>query len=115
MRRAAALVSPSLYEPFGLAALEGARAGAPLVLANIATYRELWSEAALFFDPHDPDDLAHALDRLASDADLRTSLGASALARSRRYTPDVQARAMNEIYDTLVDQPAGQLGVGWLI
>ncbi|WP_448324261.1 glycosyltransferase, partial [Streptomyces sp. DSM 41493] len=46
MAKAAIVASPSLYEPFGLAALEGARAGAALVLADIPTYRELWNGAA---------------------------------------------------------------------
>src|SRR5690606_8886860 len=64
MRRAGIVVSPSLYEPFGLAALEGARAGAALVLSDIPTYRELWSDAAVFFDPHDPDALSSAINTL---------------------------------------------------
>ncbi|WP_309084820.1 glycosyltransferase family 4 protein [Chelativorans sp.] len=104
-RRAGIVVSPSLYEPFGLAALEGARAGAALVLADIPTYRELWSEAAIFFDPRDPDALAQAINRLASDSGLRVELGAKALARSRRFTPDVQAGRMAELYRQLVDEP----------
>lgn len=109
VRRAAIVVSPSLYEPFGLAALEGARAGAALVLSDIPTYRELWSEAALFFDPHDPDALAEALNRLAGDEALRLEMGARALARSRRFTPDVQASRMADLYRELAG--AAQEGV----
>jgi glycosyltransferase involved in cell wall biosynthesis len=98
VRRAGIVVSASRYEPFGLAALEGARSGAPLVLSDIATYRELWRGAALFFNPLDPDDLAHCLNQLASDEKLRMEMGALALARSRQYTPDRQARGICEIY-----------------
>ncbi len=46
-------VSTSLYEPFGLAVLEAAQAGCPLVLCDIATFRELWDGAAIFFPPGD--------------------------------------------------------------
>ncbi len=46
-------VSTSLYEPFGLAVLEAAQAGCPLVLSDIATFRELWDGAAIFFPPGD--------------------------------------------------------------
>jgi glycosyltransferase involved in cell wall biosynthesis len=106
VRRAGIVASPSLYEPFGLAALEGARAGAALVLSDIPTYRELWSEAAVFFDPHDSGALAEAVNRLAADAGLRAEMGARALARSRRFTPDVQARRMAELYRQLVGEPA---------
>lgn len=96
--RAAILVSPSLYEPFGLAALEGARARAALVLADIPTYRELWKDAALFFDPRDPRALAAALRRLTGDATLRRDMGARALAASQPFTPERQAARMIAIY-----------------
>lgn len=98
VERAAIVVSPSLYEPFGLAALEGARAGAALLLADIPTYRELWSKAAVFFDPRDPEDLADAIRRLVADPALRADLGDRALARSRLYAPHRQARATLEAY-----------------
>jgi glycosyltransferase involved in cell wall biosynthesis len=105
VRRAGILVSPSRYEPFGLAALEGGRSGAPLVLSNIATYREFWSDAAVFFDPQDAAELAATLNALACDLDLRREMGQHALARSRRFSPDVQARRMAEIYGLLVTTP----------
>lgn len=100
-QRAGIVVSPSLYEPFGLSVLEGARAGAALVLSDIPTYRELWSEAAVFFDPHDPEALGKAIDLLAADPQLRSEMGTRALARSRRFTPDVQAARMAELYRQL--------------
>ena len=52
--KAEVFVSPSLYEPFGLAALEAAASRTPLVLADIPTYRELWEGAALFVPPRRP-------------------------------------------------------------
>jgi glycosyltransferase involved in cell wall biosynthesis len=98
MRRAEIVVSPSIYEPFGLAALEGARAGASLLLADNPTYRELWKGAACFFDPSDPEDLAAQARALADDADMRAAYASAALARSRAFTPDRLAAAMDELY-----------------
>jgi len=95
---AAIFVSPSLYEPFGLAALEAARAGRPLILADIPVYRELWSDAARFFAPHDPRALAAAIDALAADPEERHRLGAAAQARAGRFSPAAQAAAMAAIY-----------------
>ena len=89
------------------AMLEASRAA--LVLADIPTYRELWSQAALFFDPRDPDALASAIDRLAGDPDLRREMGDRALARSRIYSPHLQARAMAGIYRALLPLPAPPL------
>jgi glycosyltransferase involved in cell wall biosynthesis len=105
MCKAAILVSPSRYEPFGLAPLEGARCATALVLADIPTYRELWDGAAVFFDAGDPDALADAVNGLIDDRRLRREMGARAFARSARYAPERQAACMIEIYDGLFSGP----------
>ncbi|WEX79075.1 glycosyltransferase family 4 protein [Sinorhizobium numidicum] len=105
MSRAAIVVSPSIYEPFGLAALEAARSGTALVLADIPTYRELWDGAALFADPADPGALAAAVNRLVDDARLRAELGRRARLRSRRFTIEAQRNAMLDVYRQAVREP----------
>jgi glycosyltransferase involved in cell wall biosynthesis len=92
-------VSPSVYEPFGLAALEAAKAGAPLVLADIPTYRELWADAALFFPPDDPAALAETLNRLCGNRLTRAKLGSAAMRCAHSYTMERQAAAMGSVYD----------------
>ncbi len=94
-------VSASLYEPFGLAVLEAAQAGCPLVLSDIATFRELWDGAAAFFPPGDAAALAAHLDALASDAGRRAALGDAARARSARYTAAAMADATLRLYASL--------------
>jgi glycosyltransferase involved in cell wall biosynthesis len=98
LRRAGAFVSPSLYEPFGLGVLEAARAGCPLVLSDIDTFRNLWDGAALFFPAGDGAALAAALGRLAGDAALRGRLGEAASLRSEAYSPERQADLVLSAY-----------------
>ena len=98
MAYAGAFVSPSLYEPFGLAVLEAARSGAALLLAAIPTYRELWDRAAVFVPPRDAKALAAAISRLSKDAPLRAELGALAMEQSRAYTAARQANEMLAVY-----------------
>lgn len=105
MREAAVFVSPSLYEPFGLAVLEAARTGLPLVLSDIPTFRELWDGAALLVPPRDPEALAAAIDALAADPGERLRLGQAAQARSRRFTPAAQADRMLSLYEALAGAP----------
>jgi glycosyltransferase involved in cell wall biosynthesis len=107
MRRAAVFVSPSLYEPFGLAALEAARSGAALVLADIPTYREIWQGAALFFDPRAPGDLAAGLDALAGDRERRDRLAAAAGRVAAAFSPDRQVAELLRAYDLAVARAAG--------
>ncbi|MBB6300678.1 glycosyltransferase involved in cell wall biosynthesis [Rhizobium leucaenae] len=107
MAKAAIVVSPSVYEPFGLAALEGARAGAALVLADIPTYRELWNGAALFADPHNPQSFADAINRLMDDAAMRTALGGLAQRRSRDFSADAQCLSLLNVYARAMQRPCG--------
>ena len=78
MRRSAIFAAPSRYEPFGLAVVEAAISGAALVLADIPTFRELWSDAALFVSPDDSGGWSRALTELAEDSVLRERLSAEA-------------------------------------
>jgi glycosyltransferase involved in cell wall biosynthesis len=109
LRRAAIFASPSLYEPFGLAALEAARSGAALVLADIPSYRELWDGAARFFDPRSPAGLAAALDELARRRPERDRLAAAAAARATAFNPAAQAEALLAVYAAAGADPRAAL------
>ena len=91
-------VSPARYEPFGLAILEAAQAGCALVLNDIPSLRELWSDAALFVDADDPDDLAGGLQRLIDDRARRRALGLAAKTRARAYSVQAMAEGMMAVY-----------------
>jgi glycosyltransferase involved in cell wall biosynthesis len=99
MARAAIFVSPSIFEPFGLAALEAAMAETPLVLSDIATYRELWDGAAVFFPPQDSRALAAILNEIAGDERLRLRLGRAARRRAKEYSAERQLARMEAVYD----------------
>ncbi|MEU5724878.1 glycosyltransferase family 4 protein [Micromonospora sp. NPDC047738] len=64
-----ATVVPSLYEPFGMVALEAAAAGAPLAVARTGGLAEIVEPGitGLTFPHSDPDALAGAVDRLLGD------------------------------------------------
>ena len=94
-------VSSSLYEPFGLAVLEAAQAGCPLALSDIATFRELWDGAAVFFPPGDDLALAARLEALAGDPDRRAALGDAARARAAHYTASAMSAAALQVYGRL--------------
>lgn len=100
--RAPIFVSPALYEPFGLAALEAANAGAALILSDIPTFRELWDKAAIFVDPRSPDAIAKAIDFLAGDADARDRLARAAQERALGYTIARQVAGLMDAYASAV-------------
>ena len=95
-------VSAATFEPFGLAVLEAAGSGCPLVLADIPTFRELWDGTALFVQPGDAKGFASAIEDCVQDLPLRTTLGDAALARSARYSADRMAGEVAAHYRQLL-------------
>lgn len=68
----------STYEPFGVAVREAAAAGLPIICSKTAGAAgdvAIDARNALLVNPYDVDDIARALERLVSDADLRRRMG----------------------------------------
>jgi glycogen synthase len=99
MGRASIYALPARYEPFGLSALEAALAGCALVLGNIPSLRELWRDAALFVDPDDHEELAHMLQRLIADGELRHTIARRCRTRAFAFNAREMASAYLHAYE----------------
>ena len=73
-------VVPSIYEPFGLVALEAMASGCPCLVADTGGLREVVpnQDVGLRFRSRDPDSLARMAERILTDAQLRDRLVAEA-------------------------------------
>ena len=80
-------VVPSIYEPFGLVALEAMASGCPCIVADTGGLREVvpHEEAGLRFRARDPAALGEMVERLLSDAGLRERLVAEASEHVLRF------------------------------
>ena len=103
---ASVFVSMARYEPFGLSVLEAALAGMRLVLADIPTFRELWTGAADFVPPGDVANFAAACNRLLREPDARRKSGDAARARARRYGMAGTTRNYLDLYRRLAGMDA---------
>ncbi len=65
---------PSFYEGFGFTVLEAMACGTPVVCSSATSLPEVAGKAALYFDPHNPEQMAGQVLRIFSDAALRASL-----------------------------------------
>lgn len=59
---AQALVMPSRFEGFGLPALEALACGTNVICSDIPSLREVCADAATYFDPHRPEEIAAAIE-----------------------------------------------------
>ncbi len=107
LRRAPLYAAPALYEPFGLAVLEAAQAGCALLLADIASFRELWDGAAVFLDWSDEKAAARTIAALMRDPARRARIGEAARHRAARYSLAAMADATLAEYRMLLTH-AGQ-------
>lgn len=71
---AAVFAFPSLSEGFGLPGLEAMAHGVPVAASATSCLPEIYGDAARYFDPTDPADVAGALAALLEDADVRSEL-----------------------------------------
>jgi len=94
-RRAAAVVFPSLYEGFGLPPLEAMACGCPVAVSDAGSLPEVVADAAVLFDPDDPESIAAGV-REALDRSIE--LRALGIARAAGFTWDATARAHDAVY-----------------
>ena len=68
-------VVPSIYEPFGLVALEAMASGCPCIVADTGGLREVvpHGEVGLRFRTRDPEALGRMVERVLTDAGARPS------------------------------------------
>jgi glycosyltransferase involved in cell wall biosynthesis len=81
-----AVLFPSLYEGFGLPALEALASGVPLLTSQTSSLPEVVGEAALLVDPIKIDSIKDGLRRLLTDAKLRAELAKRGPAQAEKYT-----------------------------
>ena len=96
------VVVPSLYEGFGLPALEALACGAPLIVSDRASLPEVAGQAGLICPP-DPESLAQAMKRVLTDASLRADLAQAGPAQAAKFSWRQSARTTLTVYRRIVE------------
>lgn len=97
-QQACALIYPSLYEGFGIPIIEAFHEGCPVVASSIPTSREIAGDAALFFDPKDPESIQESLLKITTDKFQREQLIKSGFERSKIFSWNTTAEKTKEVY-----------------
>lgn len=99
-QEAACFVFPSLYEGFGLPALEAAAGGTPVVASNVTSMPELLGDAAYYVNPEDEVDIAAGIERVLSDQNLRQRFIAKGPALAAKFSWQNAAWGHLEVYQS---------------
>ncbi len=96
----------SRYEPFGLAPLEAALCGCAVICRDIPSLREVWAEAALYFDNNET--LAKLIQELGSNYQLLSAAQTRSQQRAQQFTPQRMADSYLHLFQTILQQQAAQ-------
>jgi glycosyltransferase involved in cell wall biosynthesis len=94
LNRCRALVMVSLWEGFGLPALEAMACGAPVIAARAGALPEVVGDAGLLVDPRDPAAIAAAMRDLGNDPGLGRFLEAAGSRRAASFSWAATAAAV---------------------
>lgn len=98
-------VCPSLYEGFGFTVLEAMACGAPVVCSRATSLPEVAGEAVLYFDPHNPEQMASQLGRVFSADALRAALIEQGRQNLQRFNWAETARQTMAVYHQALRLP----------
>lgn len=93
---------PSLYEGFGLPALEAMACGAPVLTSRNTAMAEICGDAAHFIDPYNIEDIANGLEILLTDDAYRHDLSQRALCQAKRYSWERAAEETIAVYNKVL-------------
>ncbi|OGL65845.1 hypothetical protein A3B21_00115 [Candidatus Uhrbacteria bacterium RIFCSPLOWO2_01_FULL_47_24] len=102
-------ILPSVEETFGIPLLEAMAAGVPIAVSDcdldaahrgkcFNPFREICVEAAAYFNPFDPKDMAKCMERLITDEKLRAQLVVQGKERVKKYKLENTARSLVQLF-----------------
>lgn len=103
-RSASLLIFPSLCEGFGLPVLEAMTCGLPVVCSRSSALPEVAQDAALYFDPENPDEMAEKILQVLQDEKLRETMKEKGKKRADDFHWEKTAAQTLDFYNKIINQ-----------
>lgn len=95
-------VYPSVFEGFGIPVLEALNSGVPVITSKGSCFAEAGGPTTLYADPDNTEELAHCLQKVVTDTDLRQKMIAAGLQYAQKFRPEVTVAQLHQIYSNLL-------------
>jgi glycosyltransferase involved in cell wall biosynthesis len=102
IRGAKAVLFPSLYEGFGLPALEAMKLGTPTLVSNAGSLPEVAGDASIIVDPYDVRSISEGIRALDSRPELRAELVAKGVKQAALFSTEAYKKRLGAVYDRLI-------------
>jgi glycosyltransferase involved in cell wall biosynthesis len=100
-QKAAVFAYISVYEGFGIPILEALHSGTPVLAAKGSCLEEAGGPGGLYADPYKTEDISKQLEKLITDAHLRTSLTEAGKIHITQFSAEKIAAQLTGIYNKL--------------
>jgi glycosyltransferase involved in cell wall biosynthesis len=93
-----AFTTASLHEGFGMPGIEAMNFGLPILASNTEVFNEVYDNAAVYFNPEDPADIAEKMRLVATDKQFYAQMQEKSLYRGVFFSWDEEAAQTLEVY-----------------
>ncbi|MDP2632356.1 MAG: glycosyltransferase family 1 protein [Candidatus Curtissbacteria bacterium] len=100
-QKSSAYVFPSLSEGFGIPGLNAMSSGLPVIASDIPVLKEVYGDAAFYFDPKNPKDIAEKIDKVLINPKLRQKLIEAGFKQSLKYSWLKMAQETLKVYESV--------------
>ena len=97
-RNARLFVYPSFAEGFGMPVIEAMASGIPVITSNTTSLPEVAGDAALLVDPHSPEEIRDAMNRVLHDEALAARMREAGIRRAEVFNWDGAADMLADKY-----------------
>ena len=94
------LVSPSVFEGWGITPLEALYCGVPVVLSDLEVFREVHEDRVLYHEIDNADDMRRQIKRLLNDTKLREDM----IEKSRKVVSSFTPQRFADSFDLLMEK-----------
>ncbi|GIW21222.1 MAG: glycosyl transferase [Candidatus Sericytochromatia bacterium] len=97
------LILPSLYEGFGLTALEAMACKCPVLMSNVTSLKEIGNNSCLYFSPYNPNEIFYAMEKIFLNEALRLELSNLGFENSKKFSWKKTALETLKIYHQVLN------------